>query len=46
MTVPGPTLQNAETRSVSIPSKRPVVSKVGRFDRWPLVLIDLHTGKG
>ena len=28
------------------PTKRPVVSKVGLFDRWPLVLIDLHTDEG
>ena len=40
------TLRSVETRFVSIPLKRPVVSKVGRFDRWPLVLIDLHTEEG
>src|SRR5271166_3320247 len=42
MSVPRLTLRSVETRSVSIPLKRPVVSKVGRFDRWPLVLNDLH----
>jgi mandelate racemase len=46
MTVPRLTLRSIELRSVSIPLKRPVVSKVGRFDRWPLVLIDLHTEEG
>jgi mandelate racemase len=43
MTVPRPTLRSVELPSVSISLKRPVVSKVGRFDRWPLVLIDLHS---
>jgi mandelate racemase len=39
-------LRSADLRSVSVPLKRPVVSKVGLFDRWPLVLIDLHTEEG
>ena len=43
MTIPRLTLRVVELRAVSIPLKRPVVSKVGLFDRWPLVLIDLHT---
>jgi hypothetical protein len=30
-------------RSVSVPLKRPIVSKVALFDRWPLILIDLQT---
>jgi len=46
MTVPRLTLRSVELRSVSIPLKRPVVSKVGLFDRWPLILIDLHTEEG
>ena len=46
MTVPRLTLRSADLRSVSVPLKRPVVSKVGLFDRWPLVLIDLHTEEG
>src|SRR5271169_2279708 len=46
MTVPRLALRAVELRSVSIPLKRPVVSKVGLFDRWPLVLIDLHTEEG
>ena len=25
---------------------RPVVAKVGRFEQWPLILIDLHTKEG
>ena len=46
MTVPRLTLRSIELRSVSIPLKRPVVSKVVLFDRWPLVLVDLHTEEG
>ena len=33
-------------RAVSVPLRRPVVSKVGHFDEWPLILIDLHTKEG
>jgi mandelate racemase len=40
------TLGSVELLAVSIPLRRPVVSKVGLFDRWPLVLIDLHTEEG
>ncbi len=46
LTVPRLTLRSIELRSVSIPLKRPVVSKVVLFDRWPLVLVDLHTEEG
>jgi mandelate racemase len=46
MTVPRLTLRSVELRSVSVPLKRPIVSKVGLFDRWPLILIDLHTEEG
>jgi mandelate racemase len=44
--IPRLTLRSVELRPVSIPLTRPVVSKVGRFDRWPLVLIDLQTEEG
>jgi mandelate racemase len=46
MSTPRLTLRSVELRPVSIPLRRPVVSKVGRFDRWPLVVIDLHTEEG
>ena len=46
MPVPRLTLRSVEIRCVSIPMQRPVVSNVGRFDRWPLVLIDLQTEEG
>ena len=29
-----------------MPLRRPIVSKVGRFDDWPLILIDLYTNEG
>jgi len=46
MTVPRLTLRNVELRALSVLLKRPIVSKVGLFDLWPLILIDLHTEEG
>ena len=40
MTVPRLTMRNVELRALSVPLKRPIVSKVCLFDRWPLILID------
>jgi mandelate racemase len=40
------TCQSVEVRPVLVPLKRPIVSKVGVFDQWPLILIDLHTREG
>ncbi len=40
------TVSSVEVRTVSIPLKRPVVSKVGRFSDWPMILVDLHTREG
>ena len=40
------TLQGVDVRAVSVPLRRPVVSKVGRFDQWPLILIDLLDAGG
>ena len=40
------TLKSATVRSVSVPLRRPVVSKVGLFQEWPLILIDLYTNEG
>jgi mandelate racemase len=40
------TLKSATVRSVSVPLRRPVVSKVGLFREWPLILIDLYTKEG
>jgi mandelate racemase len=40
------TFRSVDLRPVLIPLKRPVVSKVGFFDQWPMILIDLHTEEG
>src|SRR5262245_50550019 len=40
------TLRSVITRPVLVPLKRPIVSKVGLFDQWPLILIDLQTEEG
>ena len=40
------TLRSVRARPVVLPLKRPVVSKVGLFRDWPLILIDLYTNEG
>ena len=40
------TLRSVKVRPVLVPLARPVVSRVGHFDRWPLILIDLETEEG
>ena len=40
------TLKEVRTRPVVVPLARPVVSKVGVFHDWPLILIDLYTNEG
>lgn len=40
------TLRDVDVRPVLVPLRRPVVSRVGLFDEWPLILIDLHTEEG
>lgn len=40
------TYQSVEARPVLVPLRRPIISKVGAFDQWPLILIDLHTREG
>jgi mandelate racemase len=40
------TLQSIDVRPVSVPLHRPIVSKVGEFREWPLILIDLHAREG
>ena len=40
------TLRSVEVRAVLVPLRRKVVSKVGFFDQWPMILIDLHTDQG
>jgi mandelate racemase len=40
------TFERLEVRPVLVPLNRPVVSRVGIFEQWPLILIDLHTTEG
>jgi mandelate racemase len=40
------TLQGVRARPVLVPLRRPIVSKVGLFRDWPLILIDLYTNEG
>src|SRR5262245_27123871 len=40
------TLQSVRARPVVVPLRRPVVSKVGLFRDWPVILIDLYTNEG
>jgi mandelate racemase len=40
------TLKSIRARAVTVPLKRPVISKVGVFHDWPVILIDLFTNEG
>jgi mandelate racemase len=40
------TLSSVTVRPVVVPLRRPVVSKVGLFHDWPMILIDLVTEEG
>jgi mandelate racemase len=40
------TLKSVRARPVVVPLRRPVVSKVGLFREWPMILIDLYTHEG
>ncbi len=40
------TIRSVDARPVILPLRRAVVSKVGLFDQWPLILIDLQTEEG
>lgn len=40
------TYRSVNVRPVLVPLRRRVVSKVGHFDQWPIILIDLETEEG
>jgi len=40
------TLRSVSVRPVLVPMRRPVVSRVGLFNEWPIILIDLLTEQG
>ncbi|MBM9504073.1 enolase C-terminal domain-like protein [Actinacidiphila acididurans] len=41
-----PTLRAVRSRTVVVPLRRPVIAGIGRFDQWPLVLVDVETSDG
>ena len=40
------TLKSIQVRPVVVPLASPIVSKVGVFNDWPMILIDLYTDEG
>ena len=42
----GLVVRDVTVRSVVVPLRRPLATKVGDFSRWPLLLIDVTTGAG
>ncbi len=40
------TFESVSVRAVSVPLRRPIVAKVGQFDEWPFILIDVKTSEG
>lgn len=46
MTASKLTVKDVRVRAVAIPLERPIVSKVGVYERWPLILIDLLSEEG
>jgi mandelate racemase len=46
MATNGLTLKDVRVRPALVPLRRPIVSKVGSFSDWPLILIDLFTEQG
>ena len=40
------TLKALRVRAVLVPLRRPVIAGIGRFDQWPLILVDLETNSG
>ena len=46
MTATKLTLRRVHARAVLLPLRRPIVSSVGLFRDWPMILIDLYTNEG
>ena len=40
------TFESVDGAAGAVPLRRPVVSKVGLFEHWPMILIDLATEEG
>jgi mandelate racemase len=45
-TSPKLSFDSIRVRAVSVPMRRPIVSKVGGYPKWPFVLIDVRTREG
>lgn len=43
---PKTTVRRVDIRAVLVPLRRPVIASIGRFDSWPLVLVDVETSGG
>jgi mandelate racemase len=39
-------LKSLRARPVIVPLRRPVIADIGRFDQWPMILIDIETSTG
>jgi len=39
-------IRSLRARAVLVPLRRPVIAAIGRFDRWPLVLVDVELAGG
>jgi mandelate racemase len=37
---------NVRSRAVVVPLRRPVIADIGRFEQWPLILVDIETTGG
>lgn len=43
---PSTSIKDMCVRAVLVPLRRPVIAAIGRFDRWPLILIDVELRGG
>ena len=44
--MPNATMKSARVRQVEVPLSLPVVSRVGSFDKWPIILIEIEMSDG
>lgn len=43
---PRTSVRAVRIRAVVVPLRRPVIADIGRFDTWPLILVDIETSGG
>lgn len=46
VSTPALTFESVQVRAVSVPFRRPIISKVGEYTQWPVILIDVKTKEG